>query len=107
MTSRPAAIAAAAGSVGLIFRAVASGSSSRSTPSISTRRVMVDLPAPFGPAINVRVGTLCGASAHFADDLVVLASGRAGNPADFKTAAVGLFHDREALAAINIEHGTP
>jgi hypothetical protein len=68
----PASIAATDGFEGLIFPATASGSSRRSCPSKPTHRVSVDLPDPFGPAINVRTGTRSGrADVQLADDLVV------------------------------------
>src|SRR5690242_12660617 len=85
---------------------MASGSRSRSMPSISTRRVMVDLPAPFGPAINVRVGRLRGAAAHFAEDFIVRAGGGARNPADLKATSVGLLHHREAQTPVHIKDRT-
>jgi len=64
---------------------------------------MVDLPAPFGPAIKVRVGTLRGASTHLANNLIVRAGWSAGNPADLEPSAIGLFHYRKSEIAVDVE----
>lgn len=62
-TSLPAANATLCGSEGFISRATASGLTRSPRPRSSTNSVSIDLPDPFGPAINVRVGNVGYAAA--------------------------------------------
>src|ERR1035438_9790940 len=104
VTSRAAPMAAADGSDGLISRATASGSSKCSRPSKPIRRVSVDLPDPFGPAIKVRAGTRSGrADFQLAYNFVVAPRRGPWYPADFESSPIRQFHDFQTVG-IQIEY---